>query len=226
MKDESAGVNAPDLPTADRRRTRWDGHREQRRQELIQAAIAAFLEHGPDVDMAQVAAAARVSKPILYRYFADKAQLWHAAGEYVAQLVVAAVEPAISQVREDRGLIAATVDAYLAAIESHSELYRFIVHQTQLSGGPGVVTRASEVVAIQLARVIGDRLRAMGLDAGPAVPWAYGVVGLVLSVGDWWMQRGRPMTRPALTEYTTTLIWQGIDGIRSAADLPIPQHMS
>ena len=58
------------------------------------------------------------------------------------------------------------------------------------------------------------------LGTGPAEPWAYGLVGFVQSVGDWWMAHGRPIRRAALTEYLTTLLWSGIDGVRRAADLP------
>ncbi|HKT02688.1 MAG TPA: TetR/AcrR family transcriptional regulator, partial [Rugosimonospora sp.] len=119
----------------DGRRSRWTQHREQRRVKLIGAAIEAVLAHGPDVDMAQVAEVAGVSKPVLYRYFADKYQLWTAVGEYVAQLVVDAVVPAVTLVREERGLIAATIDAYLGTIESYPDLYRVLVHQ---SGAQGV----------------------------------------------------------------------------------------
>jgi AcrR family transcriptional regulator len=204
----------------DGRRTRWAAHRRQRRQELIHAALDAFARHGPDVDMDQVAAAAGVSKPVLYRYFADKAELWLAAGEYVSQLVVEEVTPAVAQVREERSLIAATVDAYLGAIESRPELYRFLMHQSGLSGGHNLVAKASAKVAVELSRVIGDRLRSMGLDSGPAEPWAYGLVGFVTAVGDWWLERGRPISRAALTDYVATLMWQGFDGVRASADMP------
>ena len=209
-------VNTP----ADGRRTRWAAHRTHRRQELIHAALDAFAQHGPEVDMDQVAAAAGVSKPVLYRYFADKAELWLAAGEYVAQLVVEEVSPAVAQVREERTLIAATVDAYLGAIEGRPELYRFLMHHSGLSGGHNLVAKASGKVAVELSRVIGDRLRAMGLDSGPAEPWAYGLVGFVTAVGDWWLERGRPMSRAALTDYVATLMWQGFDGVRASADIP------
>jgi AcrR family transcriptional regulator len=215
VQQESPGVNSQ----PDGRRTRWAAHRRQRRLELIDAALDAFAQHGPEVDMDQVATAAGVSKPVLYRYFADKAQLWLAAGEYVAQLVVEEVSPAVAQVREERALIAATVDAYLGAIESRPELYRFLMHQSGLSGGHNLVAKASGKVAVELSRVIGDRLRAMGLDSGPAEPWAYGLVGFVTAVGDWWLERGRPMTRAALTDYVATLMWQGFDGIRASADI-------
>jgi AcrR family transcriptional regulator len=183
-------------------------------------AVHAILTHGPDVDMAQIAAVAGVSKPVLYRYFTDKAQLWVAVGERLAQTVTDAVTPAIAQVREERDLIATTIDAYLGTIEAEPELYRFFVH---LSGSPAVphlIANAARTIATDLARVIGDRLRALGLDSGPAEPWAHGMVGMVQAVGDWWILHGRPMNRAALTDYLTTLLWNGLSGVRAAADLP------
>jgi AcrR family transcriptional regulator len=202
------------------RKARWAEHRETRRVELIEAAIGAVMQHGPEVDMDQVAKAAGVSKPVLYRYFADKSQLWLAVGDHVAKQVLAVVEPAIAKVREERELVAATIDAYLSAIEEQDELYRFLMRQ-EVPGAYHLITNASQTVSSGLSRVIGDRLRAVGLDAGPAEPWAVGMVGLVQAVGDWWMKRNRPLGREALVEYLTTLLWQGIAGVKAAADLPI-----
>ena len=58
-------------------------------------------------------------------------------------------------------------------------------------------------IARQVAVVIGEQLRAGGLDSGAAVPWAYGIVGLVHQAGDWWLddrtmtrERARPATSP------------------------------
>jgi AcrR family transcriptional regulator len=226
MQQEAGSVNSaadagpaaePDERTGDRRRTRWMAHRSQRREDLVHAATEAFLRHGPDVDMAHVAAAAGVSKPVLYRYFASKAQLWLAVGDYVAQQIAAAVVPAVTPIREERAFVVEAVDAYLAEIESKPGLYQFLM---QHSGGHDLIARASETVATELARAIGDRLRTLGLDSGPAEPWAYGLVGLVTAVGDWWMTHGRPMSRAALTDYVASLIWQGWAGIAAAADIP------
>jgi AcrR family transcriptional regulator len=219
MQSGSGSVNRSES-TGDGRRARWTAHREQRRLALIGAAVEALVQHGPDVDMDQVAAAAGISKPVLYRYFADKAQLWLAVGEHMAQQVLEAVVPTVAQLREEPGLIAATVDAYLAAIETQPELYRFLRHQAGLTGVEQLMARSTQIVAVGLARAIGDRLRALGLDAGPAEPWAFGLVGFVQAVGDWWMVRGQPMSRAALTEYLTTLLWKGFEGVQRAADLP------
>jgi AcrR family transcriptional regulator len=187
---------------------------------LVAAASEAIVQFGPDVDMAQVAAIAGVSKPVLYRYFADKAQLWTAVGERMAQIVVDSVAPAIAQVGAERELVATTIDAYLTVIETHPDLFAFLMHRANAPGVPHVFASSARTVATSLARVIGDRLRAVGLDAGGAEPWAYGMVGLAQSVADWWILHSRPMSRAALTEYLTTLLWDGLSGIRAAADLP------
>ena len=217
---QASGTDVNGAPDTNGRKARWAKHREQRRQELIHAAIEAVLHYGPEVDMDQVASVAGVSKPVLYRYFADKSQLWIAVSEHISAIVVDAVAPAVASVREERDLIEATIDAYLRCIEAQPQLYRFVMDHAGIPGVHQLIAVSSRRVAAALAQVIGDRLRALGLDAGPAEPWAYGLVGFVQSVGDWWMAHGRPMRRAALTEYLTTLLWSGIDGVRRSADLP------
>jgi len=218
MQRGEPDVNAGE--PGDRRRTRWQDHRAQRRNDLIAAAVEAVVRFGPEVDMEQVAAVAGVSKPVLYRYFADKAQLWTAVGEHVGRIVVDAVAPAVAKVDAEYELVAATIDAYLGAIESQPDLYQFVVHQSGAPAMPHVIASSARAIATELARVIGDRMRALGLDSGGAEAWAYGIVGLVQSVGDWWILHSRPMSRAALTDYTAALLWHGLSGIRAAADLP------
>lgn len=210
-----------DIPQrSDGRARRWDAHRETRRAQFVDAACAAIAAHGAGVDMDQVARYAGVSKTVLYRYFSDKAQLFAAAGDRVAETLLDAVVPAVARVREERALVAAAIDAYLGAIEAQPQLYAFVMGRGDQPGQHALVMRSSSAIAAGLARVIGDRLRALGLDAGPAEPWAYGLVGMVQSVGDWWMSHERPMSRAALTDYLTTLLWEGIRGVRASADLP------
>src|SRR5689334_2703808 len=110
MQRSDVGVNAnpaapPARPAPDGRRDRWEDHRTQRRAELVAAAVTAVTRYGSDVDMEQVAAVAGVSKPVLYRYFADKAQLWTAVGEEVARVVIEAVTPRLATVDAKRELV-------------------------------------------------------------------------------------------------------------------------
>jgi hypothetical protein len=45
--------------------------------------------------------------------------------------------------------------------------------------------------------------------------WAQGLVGLVQSAGDWWLER-RTMSRDALTGYLTSIIWGGLAEVLGA----------
>ena len=170
--------------------------------------------------MDAIAAYAGVSKPVLYRYFADKSELWQAVDREAAATLVAAIQPAVARVRAEREVIAAAVDAYLSYIERDPHVYRFVVHPTGIERGPDVVADVIDLVAGALARILGDRLRDVGLDTGPALPWAYGVVGYVQTVGDWWLRQQQPISRPALNDYLTTFLWSGVTGLRTAADVP------
>jgi len=214
MQSDDQAVNT------DGRKGRWAGHRTQRRAELTTAAIAAIRELGPEVGMDAIAAHAGVSKPVLYRYFADKSELWLAVGQEAAGLVLDAIVPAVANVREEREVIAAAIDAYLEHIQADTSLYQFVVHQPDIARRRDVVTDVVDTVASGLARILGDRLRARGLDSGAALPWAYGVVGYVQAVGDWWLRQQQPISREALGDYLTTFLWGGVSGIKHAADIP------
>jgi hypothetical protein len=48
---------------------------------------------------------------------------------------------------------------------------------------------------------------------------------MVQSAGDWWLER-RTMSRTALTDYLTTIIWGGISGVIAMADQPLPTPVS
>lgn len=197
-------------------------HRAQRRAELVQAAIRAVQRYGADVGMDLIAAEAATSKTVLYRYFADKADLHQAVGRRVAEDVVAAVEAQLAAEREPRALVAAVVDTYLRAIEAEPELYRFVVERAVSPAAGDPLGDYSRRVAAELSRILGDRLRAVQADSGAAQPWAHGVVGLVQAAGDWWLQT-RALSRESLRDYLTALIWDGFAGVfaRPAAQRPL-----
>jgi len=184
----------------------------QRRRELIEAAVRAIRRHGPAVTMEDVAAEAGVAKPILYRVFRDKAELYRAVGSRVAEeRLIPALTGELAKNRHPREHLAAMIDTYLGIIESEPELYRFVVHPAldDRPVAPELVGTYKQVIAEHLTRVIGGALRAGGLDSGGAEPWAHALVGMAHEAGDWWIEH-RTMTREDLTMYLTALAWGGL----------------
>jgi AcrR family transcriptional regulator len=197
--------------------------RAARRADMVQAAIEAVRRHGPAVSVAQIAESAGITKPVLYRHFDDRADLQRAVGREAAQMLMNRMAPALDGDAGSADLIRAVIDAFLAGIEDEPELWRFVVHHPiERAPGAEVVDDAREQIARLLATLIGDRLRGLGLDSGGAEAWAQGLVGMVQSAGDWWLER-RTMSRGALTDYLTTLIWGGVSGVLGMpGDPPVP----
>jgi AcrR family transcriptional regulator len=205
--------------SSDGRSTRWSAHRQARRAELVEAAVAAIDAHGRDAGIAEIAATAGVSKPVLYRYFADKDDLHAAVGTWGADLVLQRLLPSLSADLPLEERVRRGVDAYLATIEEHPNVFLLLV-QHRVSGDTDPLADGKAAIAAAIARVMGDVLRALNLDAGGAVPWAHGVVGLGLSVGEWWLST-RTMSRAAVSGYLTAFLWNALAGISGDYGVPL-----
>ena len=152
----------------DRRDSRWDDHRRARRQEIVDATIVAVGKHGAGVGMDEIAAEAGTSKTVVYRHFADRAELYLAVCNRVAAQLLPKLRAAIESNSRPREMVAAAIDTYLAFLEADPELYRFVVHPQGHSGhfGPAhPVDSLSEVVGDQAASAIAVRSLGSSCDA-------------------------------------------------------------
>jgi AcrR family transcriptional regulator len=210
-----------DALVADARRDRWGEHRARRRRQFIDAALRVLEAQGPDLLIDAVAAEAGVTKPVLYRYFSDKSALVQALAERGSQILADRLLPAIKAGRPALASVREGVSAYFSVLDEHPNLYWLLArHADPEDGGGSPVQRNKEFIASALTAVIGDYVRAFGLDRKAAEPWAYGITGLVQSTGEWWLQR-RSMSRRQVVEYVTQLLWAAISGVLREAGLVV-----
>ncbi len=199
--------------TGDARRDRWRKHRIARRKEFVEAALRALDTHGPDLGMEDVAAEAGVTKPVLYRHFDDKADLYVALGQRGTEILFERLIPAINAELAPVPRIRMALDAFFTVIEEHPNLYRLLAHgRPEKPVSSDVVAEDKELIATALTALLGDYMRMFNMDSGAAEPWAHGIVGMVQNTGEWWLDR-RSMSRDAVVEYLTQIIWAAIDGL-------------
>ena len=184
---------------------------------MVDAAVRAVREHGPSVGMEEVAAAARTSKAGLYRYFADRDALHLAVCTRVSERLVAQLGGALADAVGPREQLTAAVDVYLRVIESDPQVYRFVVSRPAGAAGSDPVGDLSALVGAHVATVIADRLSGVGADTAAAGPWGHGIVGLVRSAADHWLDQRPQMSREALRDHLVDLGWSGLAGILAAA---------
>lgn len=203
-----------------RRDPKGDDARLERREALLDAATTVIRRDGPGASMDAMASEAGISKPILYRHFGDRQGLVEALAHRFAGALRDELATALADGDSPRQVLIGTVDAYLAFVERDPDLYRFVVQQMG-DGAAATLGDFVRQVGQQVAFVLGEQLRAAGLDSGGAEPIAHGIVGMVHAAGDWWVDR-RSMPRARLVQYLTDLLWDGIGRIdlSAATDRP------
>jgi AcrR family transcriptional regulator len=198
----------------DGRSARWDAHRQARRAELVQAAIRAVEEHGASVGMDQIAAVAGTSKAVFYRHFADKADLYRAVGQLMANTLADQLAAAIAGQTEPRAMVRAGIDAFLAVLDRNPQVYRFVVSNPVLQrSGADPVADYNGQIAGRLAELIAEL---PGPEPALRRPWANAIVGLVKAAGDWWLDHPGELSRTELAESLTRLLWGEAGGLRDS----------
>jgi AcrR family transcriptional regulator len=194
--------------------------RAARREELLDAALIAVRRLGPGVSMNELAAEAGVTKPILYRHFGDREGLVAAlAARFTADLMAELEKALLRPESNPRTTVESTVEAFVRFLERDPDVYRLLVHRAvrEQPGAAEALGGFLRQVGRAIALVLGEQLRAVGADSGGAEVLAHGIVGLVHSSGDWWLEN-QTMPRARLVTYVTDLLWGGLSGMGLSTD--------
>lgn len=213
--------NGASRSAEERGRDRRAEQRQERRTQLLEAAVTEIRRSGPGVTMEQLARAGGVTKPILYRHFGDRDGLIEAIAEQFSADLLDSITDPLRESTEARQLLDTTIDSYVRFLEREPFVYRFVVQQSDPRPERGSVASLVDVVARQIAVVMGEQLARAGADTGAALPWSYGIVGLVHQATDWWL-RDQSMGRERFVRYLSDMLWSGLDG----AALPVPAPLA
>ncbi|MGH2993875.1 MAG: TetR/AcrR family transcriptional regulator [Solirubrobacterales bacterium] len=180
---------------------------EERRALIVEAAGRLFGEHGYDgTRLDDVAAAAGVTKPILYRHFGRKRALYLALLERHREDLgsFAGVIPAEGLLEER---LRAVLEVWFAYVEAHSYAWKMLFRDT--GGGPEVQAFRLEVhararaVLVEVIRSLSE-VRIPRRELEPlAELMSMGMASLVL----WWLD-SPGVSRPAIVD-AMTRVWAG-----------------
>ncbi len=131
----------PDVPLAPRRRYAPRMPPEQRREQLIDAALGVILEQGySGVSMEAVAKAAGVTRPVVYDHFPNLARLLHALVEREERYALEQLEAIIPLDPGDTDpaeLLPQGVARFLEAVAARPATWRIIL--LPLDGTPAIL---------------------------------------------------------------------------------------
>src|SRR4051812_8950834 len=178
-----------------RRRGRPPGppvDRAVRRAQLLEAARRAISRDGASISMQALAAEAGVTKPVLYAHFGDKAGLTRALADGFTSEIGARLLDVLAEQRDEQAMLRAAIEAFMAMVEAEPQVYQFML-QHGVGGEPSTSHQRHVFNQLggQVSRMIELALRQLGQPARSARPWAYAILGAMLSTADWWLRDPR-----------------------------------
>ena len=220
MNNQPADVTASQQlePSGDGRSARWDAHRTSRRLELIKLARRAIHQLGPNASMEDIAAQAKTSKSVFYRYFGDKDGLRHGVGEYVIHKFRAGVIAAGRASSDTSDALHAMMLAYLQMAANSPNVYFFVTSGpstdvlTNPEGAAGQVRDGAlndffdELTAMMRERMHAYMGIAPGESASPALElWPRASIGMVRAAGELWLRAPADGNRPSIEELAQSI---------------------
>lgn len=210
------------LARPDGRATRWSGHRERRRQAIIDTAIEVIDAVGPHFRLDDIAQAAGVTRQVLYRQFDDREDLDGAITDRVALMVQSHLAAHLDTESGTRAGIGKVLAAYLDFIETRPGLYRFVrTHERGRSADAvsGVKNAIAEI-SLQIAeQMISEDVLVPAVPADKA--FALGLIGMVDAAVTHWLDDDSPAPREQLVEGLTRMLDASVHAILGRAPSPI-----
>lgn len=179
------------------------------REQLLAAAVQVIRADGPDVTMDDIAAAADVSKPILYRTIGDKDAFIAALSDSFVDRLDAAVASSTVRGVDPRAGFEQAIHACLQTIDDDRNLFLFVN-----GGGQGAESfrRLVERSARQMVDTFTAVHRAGGRDPAPARTWSYAMVGAIQIVATMWLH-DEYADLDDVANHLTELMWPGVAGV-------------
>lgn len=161
--------------------------------------------------MTAIAAAAGVTKPILYRHFTDRSDLLGALAERHVSRLRQQVMDAVAQAETPHDRIRVALDAYLAFAQSDPRVYRFLTEE------PGddedatrvTVSRFLHDMGTEVGGLVAADLSRAGRSTAPAQAWGHAIVGAAQGVSTWWLAT-TDATREEVLDALVGLLWAGL----------------
>jgi AcrR family transcriptional regulator len=190
---------------------------EERRSEILDAALTAFSQrgyHATSID--DIATEAGVSKALIYEHFASKQELY---GDLIARNgreLTQRVAGALSGVEVDSTVerLATGLEAFFAFVEERRDAWRMLFRDASDPETSAVLERMVEQVTAEVTVLISQDPGARGLtrveDERSLRLLAEMLVGGAQSMANWWTEHPEA-PRTQLVEIAMDFAWLGLE---------------
>jgi AcrR family transcriptional regulator len=180
-----------------------------RRAQLIDVGRAVFARHGYEAtSVEEIAESAKVSKPIVYEHFGGKEGLYAVVVDremdYVVRRIAEAIATGSPRERLERAVL-----AFLGYVKDHPDGFAVLAHGAPATSASGGMSSLLNDVAERVGDVFTSAFKDAGYEPKAAPIYAYALIGMVTSVGQWWTETRKPSVEE-VANHIAALAWMGL----------------
>ena len=181
-----------------------------RRAQLVEVGRAVFAKRGYEaVSMEEIAAQAKVSKPIVYEHFGGKEGLYAVIVDREVEHIVSRIVAAIGS-GSPRERLEQAVVAFLTYVKERPDGFAMLLRDAPQSKRTGEMPALMYDLADRVGDIFTDQFRKAGYDAKAAPIYAHALVGMVAFVGQWWTESRKPPPADVVASHVAALAWMGL----------------
>jgi AcrR family transcriptional regulator len=192
---------------------------KQRREQLLDIGRTLFAERGFDgTSIEEIAARAKVSKPVVYEHFGGKEGLYAVVVDREMERLLDSITNALGSDTHPRVLLEHAALALLDYIETSTDGFRILVRDSPVAQSTGGFASLISDAASQVEYLLAAEFSARGFDARYAPMYSQMLVGMVALTGQWWLDVRSP-DKHEVAAHLVNLAWNGLAGLEQGPKL-------
>lgn len=194
----------------------------QRREQLLAVSRELFASKGFDsTSVEEIAARARVSKPVVYEHFGGKEGVYAVIVDREVQQLTTALTGSLDAGGHPKVMLERTALALLDYIEQNEDGFRILVRDSPVAQATGTFSSLIGDVATQVERILVQQFRYNELDPTAAPLYAQMLVGMIALTGQYWLDARTP-AKSEVAAHLVNLAWSGLSRMEKKPSLTRP----
>lgn len=192
----------------------------QRREQLIRIGRSLFASKGFEaVSVEEIAATAKVSKPIVYEHFGGKEGLYAVVVDREMRALNDSLFQALSgENAHPRQIVERTTLALLTYIEENAEGFQVLVRDSPTTDPTSSFSSLLGDVSTRVGEILEEWFKRQKLPAKHAPYYAQMLVGMTVYTGQYWADQ-RKLSKEQLAALIVNLAWNGLSRMEAKPEL-------
>ena len=192
----------------------------QRREQLIEIGRSLFASKGFEaVSVEEIAATAKVSKPIVYEHFGGKEGLYAVVVDREMRALTDTLVNALSDPQaHPRQIVERTALALLTYVEENAEGFRVLTRDSPKTDPASSFNSLLGDIALRVEDILAEAFKRQHLPAKGVPYYAQMLIGMTVYTCQYWADQ-RKLSKEQIAAHIVNLAWHGLSRMEAKPEL-------